>query len=144
MKGAKRLVMVGDHRQLPPVVQSQAANEAGLGHSLFERLLDEGAPSAMLQVGVRVCVWEGGGGGAANALCKVAHFGLFLFERLLDEGAPSATLQVPGAGLLVLGCCGGYYVDMTCSTCQLCFRCNNMQHLIHNRLIHVQAQVSFT
>jgi superfamily I DNA and/or RNA helicase len=44
-------VLVGDHKQLPPVVQSQAAKQGGLGTSLFERLLDAGAPSAMLQVG---------------------------------------------------------------------------------------------
>jgi hypothetical protein len=51
MKGSRHLVLVGDHKQLPPVVQSQAAKEGGLGKSLFERLMDAGAPSALLQVG---------------------------------------------------------------------------------------------
>ncbi|KIZ03846.1 putative Regulator of nonsense transcripts 1 [Monoraphidium neglectum] len=54
MKGSRHLVLVGDHKQLPPVVQSQAAKEGGLGKSLFERLMDAGAPSALLQVQYRM------------------------------------------------------------------------------------------
>lgn len=41
---ARRLVLAGDHRQLPPTILSQAALAGGLGVSLFERLLaDHGA-----------------------------------------------------------------------------------------------------
>lgn len=36
---ARRLVLAGDHRQLPPTILSQAALAGGLGVSLFERLL---------------------------------------------------------------------------------------------------------
>jgi len=54
MKGSQHLVLVGDHEQLPPVVQSDAAKQGGLGKSLFERLLEAGAPSAMLQVQYRM------------------------------------------------------------------------------------------
>jgi regulator of nonsense transcripts 1 len=50
MKGTRRLVLVGDHKQLPPVVQSEQAKAGGLQLSLFQRLLDLGAPRAMLQV----------------------------------------------------------------------------------------------
>lgn len=37
--GAKHLVLVGDHCQLGPVVMSKLAAKAGLGQSLFERLV---------------------------------------------------------------------------------------------------------
>jgi len=33
------LILSGDHKQLGPVLQSQRANEWGLGQSLFERLM---------------------------------------------------------------------------------------------------------
>jgi hypothetical protein len=52
MKGCQRLVVVGEHKQLPPVIKSREAEEGGLSKSLFERLMDLGAPSAMLQVRV--------------------------------------------------------------------------------------------
>lgn len=38
---ARRLVLAGDHRQLPPTILSKAALDGGLGVSLFERLLAE-------------------------------------------------------------------------------------------------------
>lgn len=41
--GARRLVLVGDHKQLPATVISQAAKAAGYGRSSFERLADCGA-----------------------------------------------------------------------------------------------------
>lgn len=37
--GAKKMVLIGDHRQLGPTVSSMAAARAGLTRSLFERLL---------------------------------------------------------------------------------------------------------
>ncbi|KAN0065366.1 hypothetical protein ACQY0O_001202 [Thecaphora frezii] len=40
MKGCRHLSIVGDHKQLPPVVTSAAAKEAGLSRSLFERLIE--------------------------------------------------------------------------------------------------------
>ncbi|KAE8259440.1 hypothetical protein A4X13_0g1013 [Tilletia indica] len=39
MKGCEHLAIIGDHRQLPPVVCSSAARAGGLGQSLFERLI---------------------------------------------------------------------------------------------------------
>lgn len=38
---APKVVLAGDHLQLPPTVLSRAAQERGLGRSLFERLLEE-------------------------------------------------------------------------------------------------------
>lgn len=54
LKGSQRVVIVGDHKQLPPVIKSREAEDGGLSMSLFERLMNLGAPSAMLQVGCMV------------------------------------------------------------------------------------------
>ena len=40
--GAKQLILVGDHCQLPPVVICKKAKKAGLSHSMFERLVQIG------------------------------------------------------------------------------------------------------
>jgi hypothetical protein len=64
MKGGQRVVLVGDHKQLPPVVKNRDAEAGGLGMSLFERLMHLGAPSAMLQV---TCA------GPCKRSCKVLH-----------------------------------------------------------------------
>ncbi|EPQ30916.1 uncharacterized protein PFL1_01814 [Pseudozyma flocculosa PF-1] len=40
MKGCRHLSIIGDHKQLPPVVTSADAKEAGLSRSLFERLIE--------------------------------------------------------------------------------------------------------
>lgn len=42
---AGRVIMAGDHRQLPPTVQSEAAAERGLRETLFERLAQSYAGS---------------------------------------------------------------------------------------------------
>ncbi len=44
LQRARRAVLVGDHRQLPPTIQSAEAADAGLAHTLFERLA--GLPTA--------------------------------------------------------------------------------------------------
>jgi superfamily I DNA and/or RNA helicase len=43
---AQHLALIGDHKQLPPVVSSPEALAGGLGVSLFERLLTRGGVSA--------------------------------------------------------------------------------------------------
>ena len=52
--GAKHVVLVGDHRQLGPVVMSKKAAKAGLGQSLFERLNLMGIQPIRLQVQYRM------------------------------------------------------------------------------------------
>jgi len=43
---ARRVILAGDHRQLPPTVRSQEAAKGGLSRSLFERLHEEGPQEA--------------------------------------------------------------------------------------------------
>ncbi|KAF7307726.1 hypothetical protein MKEN_01132700 [Mycena kentingensis (nom. inval.)] len=55
MKGSRHLALIGDHKQLPPIITSPEAKELGLGRSLFERLTDEGrVPSIMLDTQYRM------------------------------------------------------------------------------------------
>ena len=53
-KGARHVVLVGDHCQLPPTVISRRAEQEGLARSLFERLVALGAPSTMLTTQYRM------------------------------------------------------------------------------------------
>ena len=53
-KGARHVVLVGDHHQLPPTVISRRAEQDGLAKSLFERLIALGAPSTMLTTQYRM------------------------------------------------------------------------------------------
>jgi len=52
--GAKQLVLVGDHQQLGPVVMCKKAARAGLGVSLFERLVELQVRPIRLQVQYRM------------------------------------------------------------------------------------------
>lgn len=52
--GCRRLVLVGDPRQLPATVLSPTAQKAGLGVSLFERLENAGHPVVLLFVQYRM------------------------------------------------------------------------------------------
>ncbi|KAF8480701.1 P-loop containing nucleoside triphosphate hydrolase protein, partial [Gautieria morchelliformis] len=55
MKGSRHLALIGDHKQLPPVITSRKAQAGGLGVSLFERLKKENAvPSIMLDLQYRM------------------------------------------------------------------------------------------
>ncbi|KAF5376100.1 hypothetical protein D9615_007758 [Tricholomella constricta] len=42
MKGSRHIALIGDHKQLPPIITSPEAQALGLGLSLFERLTQEG------------------------------------------------------------------------------------------------------
>lgn len=55
MRGSRHVALIGDHKQLPPVITSREAQFNGLGISLFERLTEEGVvPSIMLDVQYRM------------------------------------------------------------------------------------------
>jgi len=50
LKGAKHIILVGDHCQLGPVIMCKKAAKAGLNQSLFERLICLGIRPIRLQV----------------------------------------------------------------------------------------------
>jgi regulator of nonsense transcripts 1 len=52
--GAKQLVLIGDHRQLGPIVMNKQAARAGFNQSLFERLILLGCRPIRLQVQYRM------------------------------------------------------------------------------------------
>lgn len=43
----RHLALIGDHKQLPPVITSPEAQSLGLGRSLFERLTEEGGADSL-------------------------------------------------------------------------------------------------
>ncbi|WWC70009.1 uncharacterized protein I206_103953 [Kwoniella pini CBS 10737] len=54
-KGSSHVAIIGDHKQLPPVIVSPEAHSGGLATSLFERLIHEGnIPSIMLDTQYRM------------------------------------------------------------------------------------------
>ena len=53
-KGCRQLILVGDHKQLPPTVISKKAEHGGLGRSLFERLIDVGIQTNLLDIQYRM------------------------------------------------------------------------------------------
>ncbi|CAK9780747.1 unnamed protein product [Cutaneotrichosporon oleaginosum] len=54
-KGSAQVAIIGDHKQLPPVIVSEAAQAGGLATSLFERLIHEHhIPSIMLDTQYRM------------------------------------------------------------------------------------------
>ena len=54
VKGARQIVLVGDHRQLPPTVISRRAGSGGLRRSLFERFVDMGIRPLLLDTQYRM------------------------------------------------------------------------------------------
>ena len=53
-RGCRQLILVGDHKQLPPTVISEKAEIGGLGQSLFERLNKCKIPAQMLTTQYRM------------------------------------------------------------------------------------------
>jgi predicted DNA helicase len=54
VRGARQVVLVGDHKQLPPTVLSFRAEENGLKRSLFERLIGLGIEPLLLTTQYRM------------------------------------------------------------------------------------------
>jgi len=87
VKGTRQLILVGDHRQLPPTVTSQRAEEGGLDISLFERLLSNGLPAHMLTTQYRM-----------HPTIREFPSSRF-YENRLEDGCTSAD-RPPAAGFL--------------------------------------------
>jgi regulator of nonsense transcripts 1 len=60
IRGARQLILIGDHKQLPPTIISKRAEDAGLVRSLFERLVDAGIAPFVLRTQYRMhpCISE--------------------------------------------------------------------------------------
>lgn len=54
VRGAQQVILVGDHRQLGPVILNKKAVKAGFAQSLFERLIKLGVKPCMLQIQYRM------------------------------------------------------------------------------------------
>ena len=54
VRGSRQIVLIGDHKQLPPTVISRRAEDGGLSRSLFERLLDMGIEPKLLTTQYRM------------------------------------------------------------------------------------------
>lgn len=85
---AKAFVLVGDHYQLPPLVSNRAAQEAGLGNSLF-RVLAEAHPQSVVPLTRQYRM--------AQDIMDVAN--TLVYDGAMHCGAAAvaaATLCVPG------------------------------------------------
>ena len=54
VRGARQIVLIGDHCQLPPTVISQRAENGGLSRSLFERITEMGIEPLLLRTQYRM------------------------------------------------------------------------------------------
>ena len=53
-QGCERLILVGDHCQLPPTVLSEEAEKAGLAVSMFSRFVNQGVHPVLLDTQYRM------------------------------------------------------------------------------------------
>ncbi|GLC67816.1 hypothetical protein PLESTF_000610500 [Pleodorina starrii] len=96
VKGCRHAVLVGDHCQLPPVVQSERAAAGGLGRSLFERLMTAGVPASMLQVQYRMHP-------LLSCFPSARFYGGRLVDGVTAQQRPPPPLPLPGAGAQAAG-----------------------------------------
>eukprot|EP00392_Amoebophrya_sp_AT5.2_P016835 g17136.t1 len=86
-KSVKHLIMIGDHYQLPPPVQSSVLRERyGFGKSLMQEMIDL-KEKAELQLGAFWQDESGGGGGRGNT----SSSGTSLSEIVASPGAPAGS-----------------------------------------------------
>lgn len=105
---ASRLVLAGDHKQLPPTIKSSEASSLGLGLTLFDRLMKlvGETNSRILTVQYRmhelICRWASDEmyGGALVAAPEVAH------RRISDLPGLSGAEDMMDATLLLLDTAG--------------------------------------
>ncbi|WVQ79928.1 hypothetical protein IAT38_002029 [Cryptococcus sp. DSM 104549] len=89
MKGSSHVAIIGDHKQLPPVIISKEAHAGGLSTSLFERLIHEGnVPSIMLDTQYRM-----------HPLLSAFPSSTF-YSSLLHDGTPAEDRPAPETAYL--------------------------------------------
>ncbi|ODO06211.1 hypothetical protein L198_01443 [Cryptococcus wingfieldii CBS 7118] len=90
MKGSSHVSIIGDHKQLPPVIISEDAHSGGLSTSLFERLIHEGhVPSIMLDTQYRMHP-------ALSAFPSKTFY-----SSLLQDGTPASARPAPKTAFLL-------------------------------------------
>ena len=73
IRRAEHVVLIGDHKQLQPVLANRDAQQMGLGTSLFERYVEKSVKPHMLQVQYRmVSIKEGGGSDSVDTAAATA------------------------------------------------------------------------
>ena len=87
IRGCRQLILVGDHKQLPPTVISDKAEKGGLNQSLFERLNKCGIPAHMLTTQYRM-----------HPVIREFPSARF-YDNRLEDGCSANDRQTP-AGLL--------------------------------------------
>ncbi|KAK7441735.1 hypothetical protein VKT23_016398 [Stygiomarasmius scandens] len=97
MKGSRHVALIGDHKQLPPVITSPEAQAMGLGISLFERLTEEGEiPSIMLNIQYRMHP-------AISQFPSLEFYNLSLLDGTIDRsGYVSPKLMPPNISAALL------------------------------------------
>lgn len=85
VKGAKQVILVGDHQQLGPVILERKAADAGLKQSLFERLISLGHVPIRLEVQYRM-----------NPFLSEFPSNMF-YEGSLQNGVTIEQRTVPGS-----------------------------------------------
>lgn len=84
-----RFVLVGDHRQLPPIVQNEKATSAAMSRSVLS-FLDEKTPDSEFQFGLLETsnIEE-----TQSEKLGLSGLDKSLFERLVDQGLPYVMLE---------------------------------------------------
>ncbi|KAF8335696.1 P-loop containing nucleoside triphosphate hydrolase protein [Cantharellus anzutake] len=97
MRGSHHISLIGDHKQLPPIIRSEDAKAGGLAISLFERLMTEGnVPTVMLDRQYRMHP-------SISKFPSKEFYGTRLLDGTVDsKGQVSAKLNPPKSSHLVL------------------------------------------
>ncbi|MBF93223.1 MAG: hypothetical protein CMB78_05560 [Euryarchaeota archaeon] len=84
VRGARQVVLIGDHRQLPPTVISRRAEKGGLDRSLFERLIDMGISPSILTTQYRM----------HPAISEFPN--TQFYDGVLEDGVEASDRETPG------------------------------------------------
>ena len=83
VRGSRQIVLIGDHKQLPPTVISKRAEDGGLSKSLFERLIDMGIEPKLLNTQYRMH--------PSISEFPNAHF----YQGMLEDGVSAEEREAP-------------------------------------------------